>query len=542
MFKRIRTLKISLATKCQLLFGVATVLVIGAALFFPWQRMEQLSDAPNYSAGHLLADQAVRQHLELYTSATTRPALLTVGRPSAQPTAENEPRGPRLISVRRAKDPDLIKFESSSITSFQKDPDRRSRGANINSTDRFRYAEPLYAKGQCLQCHATDTPRLVATMPSTTAAATTGPAVGRLIGIVSVDIPQQSSFQQQLLNRVLLLVAGLIAGALAGVTLYLIITRLILQPVRVLQETAEKVSAGDLNIRAHIHSGDEFQQLGETFNTMLVNLKTSNDRLLEMNKSLDVRLGQLAQANDALFESNKLKSEFLANVSHELRTPLNSILGFADLLNDAMPADAKQARYLQNITRAGHNLLELINDLLDLAKIEAGKMDVRAQPLSLGDLFEGLVNLLKPLCEPRKIIIDPIVAAGVPILNTDPARLQQVLYNFLSNAIKFSPDGGTIDLDAASPAEGIVRISVRDHGPGIPPEQQKVIFEKFRQADQSHTRSHGGTGLGLSIARELAQLLGGTIGVVSNVGEGSTFWCELPVSIESGERSVTRGA
>ena len=540
MFKRIRTLKISLATKCQLLFGVAVVLVIGSALFFPWQRMEQLSEAPNFSAAHLLADTAVQEHLELYTSATTRPALLTAGHPATQPSGDAAPKRPRLIGVKRLTDAGLTRFESGSILAFQADPDRRSRSAPIHSTDRFRYAEPLYAKGSCLNCHATDTPALATTAPVTTATSPASQPALRLLGVVSVDIPSQSSFQQQLLNRVLLLVAGLIAGTLAGVTLYLIITRLILQPVRVLQETAEKVSAGDLNIRAHIHSGDEFQQLGETFNTMLVNLKSSNDRLLEMNKSLDVRLGQLAQANDALFESNKLKSEFLASVSHELRTPLNSILGFADLLHDSVPPDAKQARYLQNIVRAGNNLLELINDLLDLAKIEAGKMDIRAQPLSLGDLFEGLVNLLKPLCEPKKLTIEPIVTPGVPILNSDPARLQQVLYNFLSNAIKYSPEGSTIGLGAVSPADGIVRISVTDKGPGITADQQKVIFEKFRQADQSHTREHGGTGLGLSIARELATLLGGTIGVTSMVGEGSTFWCELPVSIESGERTVVR--
>jgi signal transduction histidine kinase len=361
-----------------------------------------------------------------------------------------------------------------------------------------------------------------------------------LIGIVAVDIPSQTSGQQVLLNRVLLLVAGLIAGALAGVTLYLIITRIILQPVRVLQETAEKVSAGDLNIRSHISSGDEFQQLSETLNGMLANLKSSNDKLREMNKSLDIRLGQLAEANVALYESNKLKSEFIASVSHELRTPLNSILGFADLLKDALPTDAKQIRYLQNIIRSGNNLLDLINDLLDLAKIEAGKMEVRVQPISISDLFEGLINLLKPICEPKKIAIVPKIEPDVPILHTDGSRLQQVLYNFLSNAIKFSPAGETIRLHAEKLDDGRVRIGVTDRGPGIALEQQQIIFEKFRQADQSHTREHGGTGLGLAIARELTTLLGGQIGEESEPGKGATFWCILPVSIEAGEREVAR--
>ncbi|MGC4033413.1 MAG: HAMP domain-containing sensor histidine kinase [Tepidisphaeraceae bacterium] len=349
---------------------------------------------------------------------------------------------------------------------------------------------------------------------------------------MSIEIPSQSSTQQQLLNRVLLLIAGLIAGALAGVTLYLIITRIILQPVRILQDTAEKVSAGDLNIRSHIQSGDEFQQLSETFNNMLANLKASNDKLTAMNKSLDVRLGQLAETNDALFQSNKLKSEFLANVSHELRTPLNSILGFADLLRDGVPAETKQARYLQNIIKAGHNLLDLINDLLDLAKVEAGKLEVRPQPLSLSDLFEGLVNLLRPLLEPKKLAIDVKISPDVPVLHTDPSRLQQVLYNLLSNAIKFSPKGASIELLAEARPNDRVRLWVIDQGPGIKPQQQAVIFEKFRQGDQSHTREYGGTGLGLAISRELAGLLGGAIGVESEPGHGAKFWCEIPFRIE----------
>jgi signal transduction histidine kinase len=546
MARLLRQLKISLATKCQLLFGVAVVLVICAALFVPWQRMEQLSDQPNVSAAAMLAQQAVRDHVDLYTSATTRPSLLSTQQVTTRPTEPDEATYPRLISINPSSQSGLTKFDIGAIEAFKRDPDRRFRSSLARSTDRFRYAEPLFARGSCLQCHASET-----TMPVDAPVApdrlddrapTTMPIDDPvLLGIVSVDIPSQTSGQQQLLNRVLLLIAGLIAGAMAGGTLYLIITRIILQPVRVLQETAEKVSAGDLNIRSHIDSGDEFQQLSETLNHMLANLKSSQDKLRDANKSLDTRLGQLAEANVALFEANKLKSEFIASVSHELRTPLNSILGFADLLKDSLPNDAKQARYIQNIVKGGNNLLDLINDLLDLAKIEAGKMEIRVQPIALGDLFEGLINLLKPLSEGRKVTIVANMDRGVPIVQTDGARLQQVLYNFLSNAIKFSPSGAKIDLQAQADGEDFVRISVTDYGPGIPDDKQQVIFEKFRQADQSHTREHGGTGLGLAIARELTTLLGGTIGVQSTPGQGATFWCRLPVTIEPGDREVGRG-
>jgi signal transduction histidine kinase len=329
-----------------------------------------------------------------------------------------------------------------------------------------------------------------------------------------------------------MLTAGLLAGTLAIIVFYLITTRLILQPVRVLQETAEKVAEGDLNIRSDISTGDEFQQLSETFNTMLTNLKNSADQLRAVNKSLDLKLGQLAESNVALYESNRMKNEFLANVSHELRTPLNSILGFADLLKDTatVSADAKSTRYIQNIVNSGRHLLELINDLLDLAKIEAGRMDVRPAAISLGDLFEGLISVLKPLSETKQLSIVPTISTDVPIIETDASKLQQVLYNFLSNAIKFSPPGGRIDL-AAERVEDGVRIAVTDRGPGIPPDKQSVIFEKFRQLDASVTRQHSGTGLGLAISKELTTLLGGAIGVNSLPGAGSTFWVMLPIAI-----------
>jgi signal transduction histidine kinase len=393
-----------------------------------------------------------------------------------------------------------------------------------------------------------------AAAPQTSAAAANWPE-SKIVGMISVDIPSQIETRQLLLNRVFILTAGLLAGTLAIIVFYLITTRLILQPVRVLQETAEKVSEGNLDIRSDISTGDEFQQLSETFNTMLANLKLSADQLRAVNKSLDIKLGQLAESNVALYEANRLKSEFLANVSHELRTPLNSILGFADLLKDTTIEDAKSTRYVQNILSSSRNLLDLINDLLDLAKIEAGRMEIRSEPLSLNDLFEGLTSVLKPLSEQKQLVLLITVATDVPIIQTDPGKLQQVLYNFLSNAIKFSPPGSRIDLRAEREPEsnggtadkkgsdpllsaGGVRISVTDRGPGIPPEQHEVIFEKFRQIDASHTRTHSGTGLGLAISKELTTLLGGTIGVDSTPGRGSTFWVVLPLKNVAGTQDL----
>lgn len=584
MLRRIARLNLSLAAKCQILFGSAVVLIIAAALFVPWQRLDHLTGELDRRAAAVLVDELVQQHvLEQHNRALVaegrEPIALALRasaatRPTVQAVLMDEEiyRPSRLIGrTAFASEDELTRFERAAFSRFLDNPDQQYESRYDTTRQRFRYARALYARGSCLECHGGEGEPLArplagvqvlvdgargfepATQPGQSrgqADGATQPAEGTtrrgaatpplLLGIASAEIDAQAPATQRLLNRVLLLVAGVLAGVLAVAVFYFITSRLILQPVRVLQETAERVSEGDLNIRSDISTGDEFQQLGETFNTMLRNLKESDDQLRALNKSLDLKIEQLAETNVSLYESNRLKSEFLANVSHELRTPLNGILGFAELLRDnaAVAADARSQRYVQNILTSGRNLLDLINDLLDLAKIEAGKMEVRVAPLSLSDLFEGLVSILKPLTEPRQIRIDDRAEVGLPIVQTDAAKLQQVLYNLLSNAIKFSPAGGVIHLTAERADEQTIRIAVADQGPGIAEEKQKVIFEKFRQADASATRTHGGTGLGLAISRELAALLGGRLGVDSTPGQGATFWLLLPLQISGGSVSV----
>ncbi|MBL9140826.1 MAG: hypothetical protein JNK53_03065, partial [Phycisphaerae bacterium] len=195
-------------------------------------------------------------------------------------------------------------------------------------------------------------------------------------------------------------------------------------------------------------------------------------------------------------------------------------------------ADPKRLRYIQNIQRSGRNLLDMINELLDMAKIEAGRMEVAIGPASVADLCEGLQAIMRPLAQQKRIDLQVRVQPDLPRVETDAGKLQQILYNFLSNAIKFSPEDGVVIVGAeAVRREGqpsAVRVSVSDHGSGIPADMQDTIFEKFRQVDASHTRRAGGTGLGLAICRELADLLGSRVGLVSEPGRGSTFWVEVP--------------
>lgn len=582
----------SLSTKCQLLFGLALVLIIGAALWAPWQRMEELMRRVDRASATAVADQALALHAARHdgmivselTRPTTNPATLPATIPATLPAGAFTVRLPRVVglpSTREERLTNLNGFERRALDHFLRDSEagyfERSFDRNSTGDLGYRLATPVYASGDCVRCHTVadarrqvertrriSDPASAQTVPPAFAApvppaatrpapqVVTGGQAGQsaappLLGMVIVEMTSNAQHSQQLLNRVFFLAAGLAAGALAVVVFSAITSKFILRPVRILQETAEKVSSGDLNIRSSIHSGDEFEQLSDTFNTMLTNLKQSHEQLQSLNRSLDVKLEQLAQTNVALYESNRLKSQFLANVSHELKTPLGAILGFAELLRDAqttgqsgaqpMPPE-KITRYTANIITAGRSLLELITELLDLARIEAGRMQVQIVELVLMDLFEGIPLTLKPLLEQQQLSLQTSVAPDVPILKTDKGKLLQVLYNLLSNAIKFSPTGETVTMRAAMTPAGRVRIEVIDRGPGIEKEQQKLIFEKFRQLDGSMTRKHGGTGLGLAISKELVRLLDGQIGVASAPGEGAVFWIELPVESTGGEKDV----
>ncbi|MDB5757864.1 MAG: histidine kinase, partial [Burkholderia sp.] len=250
-------------------------------------------------------------------------------------------------------------------------------------------------------------------------------------------------------------------------------------------------------------------------------LETQKSRLVAVQKDMEESAAQLARAN-------QYKSEFLANMSHELRTPLNSSLILSQILADNKPGtlSVEQVRYAQTIHASNNDLLALINDFLDLSKIEAGHMEVRPQPLEVTALTEPLLRLFEPLAQDKGLSFTIRVAADAPAtLVTDSQRLTQVLRNLLSNAFKFTAKG-QVSLEVSGAGDK-VRFAVRDSGIGIAPEQQDVIFEAFRQADGSTSREYGGTGLGLSISRQLARLLGGEIHVESAVGLGSTFTLEV---------------
>jgi signal transduction histidine kinase/CheY-like chemotaxis protein/CHASE3 domain sensor protein len=294
--------------------------------------------------------------------------------------------------------------------------------------------------------------------------------------------------------------------------------------------------------QAHMETQQvELEQTNEQLAEQAQALAEQRDAMDLKNTELNQARIQLEERAEQLQRSSKYKSEFLANMSHELRTPLNSSLILARLLaqNPEENLSAEQVRFAESIYSAGTDLLNLINDILDISKVEAGKLEIRPQNTSVERLVEGLRGLFQPLATDKQLDFQVDMQDGAPLmLFTDHQRLEQVLKNLLSNAVKFTENGSVCLSVATAPNDGIA-FSVRDSGIGIAAHQHESIFEAFRQADGATNRRYGGTGLGLSISRDLAALLGGSISVTSTPGQGSVFTLVLPQQyVEPGEVPV----
>lgn len=399
----------------------------------------------------------------------------------------------------------------------------------------YQYYQPIYAKKTCVFCHSQieSNPDLLE---------------GDLLRIIQVRTPDFESIKAQNQNRALLLTIAIITVFLAMIALYVIVRYVIVKPLSHLREVSDEISRGNMEMRADINTGDEFEDLGDAFNRMLRHLGGVQDELRTVNGDLDHKLDELAQANMRLYEMNRLKSDFLATVSHELRTPLNSIIGFSDVLGSISSLDDKQKRYVQNIQRSGRMLLEMINDILDLAKIESGKMEVRPAEFRIEQVVSAQCDMARPLTEKKNIDLDYDIEPGLPDVVQDHAKIQQILSNLLSNAIKFTPEGGRISITAARNLAGQLELVVTDTGVGISEEDQQAIFEKFRQGTaavpggDAMTREYSGTGLGLSIVKELCRLLGGEVSLESELGKGSTFTITVPWELREQPRTESEMA
>ena len=526
-----RLVKISLATKFRLLLGLAVLGIIAAALAVPWYFMEKLAEQgleqPALELTRLRLNEWSRLHHVDATAAED--ASSGIVKDFAPAGNKDEARmGPSMVVLIPGRKPES-RLDSRA---------RKARGAFNDSTDQklailadeddrgrpiYRCFRAVRVQRPCMECHkAHDRTELRF-------------QADQLVGMIDMALPAETASAPLVwLTRGAFIVGASLAALLAFVLFAFITHRLVLRPVRDLRDLTDKVAEGDLTVRSTIRTQDELQRLGESFNEMLDAIADQHEKLRAANRALDLKLNELAEANVTLFQANKVKSEFLANISHELRTPLNSIIGFADLLGEC--GDQRIRRYGHNISTAAKNLLGMINDLLGMAKIEAGKAEVRFDKVSVTETCRTLLQLMAPLADKKKIVLHGDLGGQLPIVVTDGGKLQQILYNLLSNAVKFTPAGGRVTIATAAGAssrEGReveeISVSVADTGPGIAEAEQPRIFEKFYQADQTLTKASTGTGLGMAIAKDLTALLGGRLGLQSTPGHGATFTVFLPV-------------
>lgn len=339
------------------------------------------------------------------------------------------------------------------------------------------------------------------------------------------------------------------------------ISRRMTQPIAALVAGTRAVAAGNLDVTIPVHSRDELGLLAQSFNQMTAELAAHRRQMETWSQTLEQtvreRTADLAEAMQAAQEAraaaeqaNELKTQFLANMSHELRTPLNSIINFTRILMVGMrgPVTDSQADYLNRVRNSGEHLLGLINDILDLSKIEAGKMELFKEPINIGDVIHSVMSSAAGLTKGKPIELQHEVEPNLPTIEVDRTRIRQVLLNLLSNAAKFT-DEGTITVRVTR-QDSQVLISVRDTGIGIAPEHQSLIFEEFRQVEGDSNRRYEGTGLGLAICRRLIELHNGRIWLESEAGVGSTFFFTLPfqlvpeqpVPVAPGVLSHLRGA
>ncbi len=263
-----------------------------------------------------------------------------------------------------------------------------------------------------------------------------------------------------------------------------------------------------------------------------------------LNEQLRMANTSLEEARESAEEANRLKTQFVANMSHELRTPLNAIINFTRIVMEGYAGgevNEEQRAYLEYVRFAGEHLLGLINDILDLAKIEAGRVEIYPEPLDLGPIFKGVMSTAVGLTRDKGLSLKEDVADDLPKVYADSKRVRQILLNLLSNAAKFTESGGIVlhaDVD-----DQVVRVAVEDTGIGISPEDHDKVFEEFRQVDQKYARSAEGTGLGIPISKMLVEMHGGRMWLESEVGGGSTFYITLPVFdlARHGEEGVDEG-
>jgi two-component system, NtrC family, sensor kinase len=369
---------------------------------------------------------------------------------------------------------------------------------------------------------------------------------------VFVEQPESAAFapvRGKIWETALLLAAFLVAG----IGLSVLLARHLVRPIKQMRTAAARIGAGAYDERIELGRRDELGGLADELNRMAASMQASvqglEQKVEERTRELQQALTELSRKGRQLEVASKHKSDFLASMSHELRTPLNAIIGFSQVLRQKLfgPVNEKQEEYLDDILSSGHHLLSLINDVLDLSKVEAGQVELEVASFSLREALERGVVMVREPASKRGVGLALELASDVDLVDGDERRLRQVVFNLLSNAVKFTPEGGTVVV-ASAHVDGEIQVSVTDTGPGIAVEDRERIFEEFQQTDVG-VQQREGTGLGLALSKRLVELHGGRIWVESEPGHGSCFVFTLPlkegnrrwpVSGSSSSRTTTR--
>ena len=431
-------------------------------------------------------------------------------------------------------------FETQVMERFRQDASLASYDemAAFDGQSSLRYVTPLRIDSSCMPCHGGP-----AGDRDVTGRAKEGLELGDLYGVISVVVPSATydeSIAQNVAREGFLFFALIVACV---VSVYFFVNRFVTAPLERLKNAVRVTDGGRFAVDVKDVRGDgEVHELAAYFQTMSAELNALYDnlesqvelragQLMVANEELLRQRGQLEAMNERLSEESRYKSDFLAMMSHELRTPLTSVIAFTEILQEQEDdATGERAHILGEIRQNAAILLSRINNILDVARLEAGKSELALQVVDMADVVNSVEAALEPLARTKGVVLSVEVARNVPLITADPDKARRVVENLAGNAVKFTPAGGRIDIEATfDETAGTVRVAVRDDGIGIEPADMAVIFDKFVQGDASASRRYNGSGLGLSLARELMELRGGTVEARSDPGAGSEFTAAFPV-------------
>lgn len=542
--------RISLRLKFAVLFIVVTTTVLGAYSIWSYSSQQKQAESEMREKAQILAQEMgavwtffqTNQHQFVKDEQGNYELYCVIAAKSVSKffTSETDYKIHYTnVTTRRASDaPDA--FEKEALEAFTKeDPPEEyyALGERADNDQVFRYAQPLFMNESCLECHGGPVGE-----KDSFGYDKEGKQVGDLAGAISIVMPidiYMRSIQDNIWQNIIFFAGILIFGF---AIIFFGVSKLVTRPLGELETAAERIEAGDMSIDvSHIGNKDEIQDLAEKINSMAEQLRHSyenlenqvkerTDELASANEILNKQREQLEKANEILQETNQYKSDFLAIMSHELRTPLTSILAFAEIWERSNTSrDEKERDAVHEVRENGQLLLYMVDNILEMAKADAGKTELLVEPVDMVDLINTVEKYLRFLAEKKTIDLSMQVDSAVPIIIADWEKIRRIIENLASNAIKYTKRGGKVDISVTydEDRDGIV-IAVKDNGIGISKDNLPYIFEKFTQIEKSSQKRYSGSGLGLAVVKELSELHGGLASVESTYREGSTFSVFIP--------------